>query len=463
MQVKYGNLRRELALTLREGERGSADLFWAQDAGALGAVAKAGLFSDLPAGVGGDLPALFRHAGGKWVATSGRARTIAYSTERVKAESLPKGVFDLTNARYRGKVAWAPSNASFQAFVTAMRKTHGEDTTRTWLADMKKNGAHSYPNNVAILQAIARGEADYGLPNHYYLLNFKKSEATQRGMSPVRAGSSPATACATCSSALSSASATRRCRSRSSIASGAPSSAPGRRGSMPSTREAPPRARLRAELRRLGTRPLVLLAAIALVGAALRLYGVDWDDGGHLHPDERYLTMVADQVAGRRRSGSTSTSSPPRSRRTTRTAGAATCTASCRSLTTKLVAAALDRDTYDQVHLVGRVLSALVDTASIVLVFLIARLLLARESRRADAGALLAAAFYALTVTAIQHAHFFTIESWLVLATLVTFLAGAPWSAAGGQRSRSPRSPASGALGLRRRRRSAACSSPCPP
>ena len=177
VQVKYGNTP-ELALTLREeGERGSADLFWAQDAGALGAVAKAGLFSDLPAGVGGDLPALFRHAGGKWIATSGRARTIAYSTERVKAESLPKSVFELTNARYRGKVAWAPSNASFQAFVTAMRKIHGEDTTRTWLEDMKKNGAHSYPNNVAILQAIARGEADYGLPNHYYLLNFKKSEA----------------------------------------------------------------------------------------------------------------------------------------------------------------------------------------------------------------------------------------------------------------------------------------------
>src|SRR5262245_6415254 len=177
VQVKYGNTP-ELALTLREeGTRGSADIFWAQDAGALGSVAKAGLFSDLPADVGADLPPMFRHAGGKWIATSGRARTIAYSSERVKAEALPKSVFDLTDARYRGKVAWAPPNASFQAFVTAMRKTHGEDTTRTWLEAMKKNGTHSYPNNVAILQAIVRGEVDYGLPNHYYLLNFKKTEA----------------------------------------------------------------------------------------------------------------------------------------------------------------------------------------------------------------------------------------------------------------------------------------------
>ena len=57
-----------------------------------------------------------------------------------------------------------------------MRKMHGEDTTRTWLEAMKKNGTHAQANNVAILQAIARGEVDYGLPNHYYLLNFKKSE-----------------------------------------------------------------------------------------------------------------------------------------------------------------------------------------------------------------------------------------------------------------------------------------------
>lgn len=177
VQVKYGNTP-ELALTLREeGARGSADLFWAQDAGALGAVSKAGLFADLPADVVTGVPDLFKHSGGKWVATSGRARVLAYSKERVTPESLPRSVFELTDARLRGRVGWAPTNASFQAFVTAMRKTHGEDTTRAWLAGMKENGTHAFANNVAILQAIARGEIDYGLPNHYYLLNFRKSDS----------------------------------------------------------------------------------------------------------------------------------------------------------------------------------------------------------------------------------------------------------------------------------------------
>src|SRR5215213_1743062 len=39
------------------------------------------------------------------------------------------------------------------------------------------------------------------------------------------------------------------------------------------------------------------LATIVLAGAWLRLDGANWDDGGHLHPDERYLSIVADSVA----------------------------------------------------------------------------------------------------------------------------------------------------------------------
>ena len=176
VKVKYSNTP-ELALTLREeGSRGQADLFWAQDAGALGAIAKAGLFVELPAELVDSIPAAFRHASGLWVATSGRARTLAYSTERVKENTLPKSVFELTEPRFHGKVGWAPPNASFQAFVTAMRKTQGEDKAKAWLEAMKANGARPYANNVAILQAITRGEIDYGLPNHYYLLNFKKTE-----------------------------------------------------------------------------------------------------------------------------------------------------------------------------------------------------------------------------------------------------------------------------------------------
>jgi iron(III) transport system substrate-binding protein len=176
VDVKYGKTP-ELALTLREeGARSPADVFWSQDAGALGAVQKAGLLADLPADLVASIPAAFRHSGGKWVAVSGRARVLAYSSKRVKAESLPKSVFELTDARFKGKVGWAPSNASFQSFVTAMRKMHGEEKTKQWLVAMKVNAPHAFASNAPIIQAIMSGEIDYGLPNHYYLLGFKKAE-----------------------------------------------------------------------------------------------------------------------------------------------------------------------------------------------------------------------------------------------------------------------------------------------
>jgi iron(III) transport system substrate-binding protein len=41
---------------------------------------------------------------------------------------------------------------------------------------MKTNAPHSFASNAPIIQAIAAGEIDYGLPNHYYLLGFKKAE-----------------------------------------------------------------------------------------------------------------------------------------------------------------------------------------------------------------------------------------------------------------------------------------------
>jgi len=176
VDIKYGKTP-ELALMIREeGARSPADVFWSQDAGALGAVQNEGLFADLPADILESVPAAFRHSGGKWAAVTGRARVLTYSPARAKPESLPKSVFDLTEARFKGRVGWAPANASFQAFVTAMRKMHGEEKTRQWLVAMKANGARAFPSNAPIIQAIAAGEIDYGLPNHYYLLGFKKAE-----------------------------------------------------------------------------------------------------------------------------------------------------------------------------------------------------------------------------------------------------------------------------------------------
>ena len=177
VKVNYGGTTQLAAVLLTEGDKSPAALFWAQDAGALGAVSKKAMFEKLPETILTQVPSDFRDADGFWVATSGRARVLAYSPERVKMEELPETVFDLTQPMWKGRVGWAPTNASFQAFVTSLRVQVGEERTEEWLRGMKANGVKNYAKNTSIIEALAAGEIDLGLPNHYYLLRFKKGNS----------------------------------------------------------------------------------------------------------------------------------------------------------------------------------------------------------------------------------------------------------------------------------------------
>ena len=178
VKVSYANTTQLAVTLLTEGDKSPAALFWAQDAGALGAVSKKEMFEKLPESILGQVPSDFRDANGLWVATSGRARVLSYSPERVKMEELPQSVFDLVQPMWKDRVGWAPTNASFQAFVTALRMQVGEKRTEEWLRGMKANGVKKYAKNTPIIEALAAGEIDLGLPNHYYLLRFKKGNSS---------------------------------------------------------------------------------------------------------------------------------------------------------------------------------------------------------------------------------------------------------------------------------------------
>jgi iron(III) transport system substrate-binding protein len=178
VRAKYGTSA-QLSLALREeGSRSPADVFWAQEAGALEQLHRSGFLTPMPADILALVPAEYRHEEGAWVGTSGRARVVAYAPARVEASAVPASIFDLTDAQWSGRVGWAPTNASFQASVTAMRLLHGEERTRAWLRAMHANGAKAYANNTAVLQGLAAGEVDLGLTNHYYLLRFKSDDAS---------------------------------------------------------------------------------------------------------------------------------------------------------------------------------------------------------------------------------------------------------------------------------------------
>jgi iron(III) transport system substrate-binding protein len=174
VEVRYGDSAAMAAQLLEEGDRSPADVFLSQDAGALGAVAKRNLLAALPTDLLDRVPAAYRARNGQWVGVTGRSRVLVYHRDQVAQADLPASVFDLTGPDWRGKVGVAPTNASFQAFVTALRVQHGDEKARTFLKDLVANGAQVRPNNVHIVNEVADGKLAAGLVNHYYVFGVAK-------------------------------------------------------------------------------------------------------------------------------------------------------------------------------------------------------------------------------------------------------------------------------------------------
>jgi iron(III) transport system substrate-binding protein len=172
VEVRYADSAELAATIAEEGDNSPADVFFAQDPGSLGSVDAQ--LAKLPAAVLNRVGEHFRDSEGRWVGTSGRARVIVYNTEELSADEVPDSVFDLTDPKWKGKIGIAPTNASFQAFVTAMRLDAGEERTRQWLEDLKRNDPKFYEKNTPVVEAAAAGEIQLGLVNHYYLYLVKE-------------------------------------------------------------------------------------------------------------------------------------------------------------------------------------------------------------------------------------------------------------------------------------------------
>lgn len=168
VEVRYAGSSELAAQILEEGDSTRADLFFSQDAGALGALVKADRLAELPADLLGLVPAEFHDAGGHWVATSGRARVLAYDPEAAPEVADMTGIDEILDERYRGRIGYAPTNASFHSFVTALRVTRGEEAARRWLEDFAALEPQAFESNNTVLDAVNDGRVSIGLINHYY-------------------------------------------------------------------------------------------------------------------------------------------------------------------------------------------------------------------------------------------------------------------------------------------------------
>jgi len=191
VEVRYGDTAEMAAQILEEGDSSPADVFFGQDAGALGALGAQDRLVELGEDQLSLVPDGLKDDEGRWVGTSARARVVVYNTDTLTEADLPESILDFTDPEWKGRIGWAPTNGSFQAFVTALRVLEGEDGARAWLEGIQANEPLVFDNNIAIVEAVAAGEVDAGFVNHYYLYRFLADDPEYPAANKLYGGGDP--------------------------------------------------------------------------------------------------------------------------------------------------------------------------------------------------------------------------------------------------------------------------------
>lgn len=156
-----------------------------------------------------------------------------------------------------------------------------------------------------------------------------------------------------------------------------------------------------------------ILISIIILGAFFRFYGLNWDQGQHLHPDERFLTMVTQAIQwpaslGEYFSTSTSSLNPHNKNFGFFVYG------TFPLFLTKFLSGIFNMTNYYTLTLFGRGVSGLLDTLSIVFIFFIGKKVFSYKV------GLLAALLYASSVLPIQLSHFYATDTFVNFFILIT-------------------------------------------
>lgn len=161
-----------------EGAATRADLFMAVDAGNLWQAAERGLLAKLDApALEAAIPANLRDPDGRWFALSQRARTIVYSTQRVKPAEL--STYEaLADPKWKGRLCLRSSKKVYNQSLTAtlIARSGAEQTegvVHGWVANL---AAPPFADDTLLVQAIAAGQCDVGIVNTYYLGRLQKDD-----------------------------------------------------------------------------------------------------------------------------------------------------------------------------------------------------------------------------------------------------------------------------------------------
>jgi iron(III) transport system substrate-binding protein len=152
---------------VQEGDASPADVFLTENSPAMSVVDNAGLLAPLEQATLDRIPAQFRPADGAWLGFAARSTVVVYNKEMLTPDELPGSILDFAKPEWKGRIAFSPTGADFQAIVSAVLALKGEAAAKAWLEGLKANGS-ILKNNLVVLQSVNDGQVAAGIEYHYY-------------------------------------------------------------------------------------------------------------------------------------------------------------------------------------------------------------------------------------------------------------------------------------------------------
>ncbi|MFW3615713.1 Fe(3+) ABC transporter substrate-binding protein [Billgrantia antri] len=162
----------------REGVASPADVMITVDAGRLWRAEQDGVFQSVESDVLAErLPESMRHPEGKWFGFSQRVRAIYYNPENVDPSEITS-YEDLADPRWEGEVCIRSSNNIYnQSLLASLIEHHGEEGAEEWAQGVVNNMARDPEGgDTDQIKAVAAGECDLAVGNHYYYVRLLESE-----------------------------------------------------------------------------------------------------------------------------------------------------------------------------------------------------------------------------------------------------------------------------------------------
>jgi iron(III) transport system substrate-binding protein len=167
VQIRYGSDSSMGAQIVQEGAKSPADVFLTENSPAMTTVQNAGLLAKVDDATIAQVGENFAPSTHDWVGIAARSTVLVYNPGKISEAQLPKSIMDLQDPAWKGRWGAAAGGADFQAIVSAILVTEGEQKTSAWLKALK-DGAQIYQNNIAVMKAVNAGQVPVGIMYHYY-------------------------------------------------------------------------------------------------------------------------------------------------------------------------------------------------------------------------------------------------------------------------------------------------------